>query len=269
LISEAQEHAIEDVYVCINWQHRQIIESILQALSILPMSVHLLFDDNASRLLSNPTSNVGQTRTVELARQPLSRGEQFSKRILDVLLASIALLLLCPLMAVTAILIKIDSRGPIFFLQRRNGFNGINFNIFKYRTMSVMENGATVQQTKRNDPRVTRLGRWLRKSSIDELPQLLNVLKGEMSLVGPRPHAAAHNTEYGARIVNYAFRHHVKPGITGWAQVKGYRGETQTIDLMERRVEHDIWYINNWSLALDCRILVMTMLISFRQSSAY
>lgn len=269
MIEEAQRKAIEDIYICLSWQHQQIIARILHTMAVLPVSIHLLFDDNASQLLKNPVSNIGPIRTVELARQPLSRSELFSKRVLDLMLASIALVLLSPLIALTAILIKLDSQGPVFFRQRRNGFNGKAFAIYKFRSMTVMEDGDTVQQTTRNDPRVTRLGRWLRRSSIDELPQLLNVLRGDMSIVGPRPHAAAHNTEYGARIVNYAFRHHVKPGITGWAQVKGYRGETQTLDLMERRIEHDLWYINNWSLALDCRIIVMTMLISFRQSSAY
>jgi lipopolysaccharide/colanic/teichoic acid biosynthesis glycosyltransferase len=162
-----------------------------------------------------------------------------------------------------------DSRGPIIFVQKRNGFGGHAFNIFKFRTMSVLENGPMIHQTTRNDPRVTGLGRWLRRSSIDELPQLFNVLAGQMSLVGPRPHAAAHNSQYEQLIANYAFRHHVKPGITGWAQVNGYRGETSTLDLMQRRVEHDLWYINNWSLALDIRILVQTFLVSLSSKSAY
>jgi Undecaprenyl-phosphate glucose phosphotransferase len=269
IIEEAQRSAIEDIYICLSWQHQQIIERILHTMAVLPVSIHLLFDDNAARLLNNPVSNVGPIRTVELARQPLSRSELFNKRVLDLTLASTALVMLSPLIALTAVLIKLDSRGPVLFRQRRNGFNDKAFAIYKFRSMTVMEDGDIVQQTTKNDPRVTRLGRWLRRSSIDELPQLLNVLRGDMSIVGPRPHAAAHNTEYGSRIVNYAFRHHVKPGITGWAQVKGYRGETQTLDLMERRIEHDLWYINNWSLALDCKIIVMTMLISFRQESAY
>jgi exopolysaccharide biosynthesis polyprenyl glycosylphosphotransferase len=180
-----------------------------------------------------------------------------------------ALLTFLPLMLVTALLIKIDSRGPVLFLQKRNGFNGHPFNIFKFRTMHVLEDCAVVQQATRNDPRVTRLGGWLRRSSIDELPQLFNVILGDMSLVGPRPHATSHNTEYEKLIANYAFRHHVKPGLTGWAQVNGYRGETRQIGHMERRVEHDLWYINNWSLLLDLRIVVQTTVVALRQSTAY
>jgi undecaprenyl-phosphate galactose phosphotransferase/putative colanic acid biosynthesis UDP-glucose lipid carrier transferase len=135
--------------------------------------------------------------------------------------------------------------------------------------MRVLEDGPTIRQATKNDPRVTFIGKWLRKTSIDELPQLFNVLNGDMSLVGPRPHAAAHNSEYEQIIGHYAFRHHVKPGITGWAQVNGYRGEIHTIDLMEKRVELDVWYINNWSLWLDIRIVIRTALTSFTQATAY
>ena len=148
----------------------------------------------------------------------------------------------------------------MFFSQVRNGFNTKEFWIFKFRTMTVMEQGPDVKQAGRNDKRVTRVGRWLRRSSIDELPQFLNVLRGEMSLVGPRPYATIHNNEYEKLIWKYAFHHHVKPGITGCAQINGLRGETATIDLMEKRVELDLWYINNWSQWLDIKILVKTFL---------
>jgi exopolysaccharide biosynthesis polyprenyl glycosylphosphotransferase len=173
------------------------------------------------------------------------------------------------LLLITALLIKLDSPGPILFLQKRNGFSGHAFEIFKFRTMHVLENGGDVAQATRNDPRLTRIGRWLRRSSIDELPQLFNVLKGEMSLVGPRPHATSHNSKYEKLIANYAFRHHVKPGLTGWAQVNGHRGETRQIEQMERRVEHDLWYINNWSLSLDLKILLKTVYVTLLQRGAY
>jgi undecaprenyl-phosphate galactose phosphotransferase/putative colanic acid biosynthesis UDP-glucose lipid carrier transferase len=166
---------------------------------------------------------------------------------------------------ITALVIKLDSKGPVFFTQTRNGFNGRSFRIFKFRTMHVLEDGPVIRQATPNDPRVTRLGRWLRRNSIDELPQLLNVLQGKMSLVGPRPHAVAHNNEYGDIVANYAFRHHVKPGITGWAQVRGYRGETPTVELMAQRVELDLWYINNWSIWLDIWILTQTLFQISRQ----
>jgi len=178
------------------------------------------------------------------------------------------LLLLSPLMLLTALLIKLDSHGPVLFFQTRNGFNGRAFRIVKFRSMHVLEDGNAIRQATRTDPRVTRLGRWLRRANIAELPQLFNVLKGDMSLVGPRPHAVAHNNEYDKVIANYALRNHVKPGITGLAQVNGCRGETPTTDLMEHRVAYDLRYINNWSIWLDIRILFRTLILGL-QPTAY
>jgi undecaprenyl-phosphate galactose phosphotransferase/putative colanic acid biosynthesis UDP-glucose lipid carrier transferase len=202
---------------------------------------------------------------VVLKRAPLSSAERALKRTLDVFASGLGILALTPLLLITALIIKLDSKGPVFFTQTRNGFNGRSFRIFKFRTMHVLEDGPVIRQATPNDPRVTRLGRWLRRNSIDELPQLLNVLQGKMALVGPRPHAVAHNNEYGDIVANYAFRHHVKPGITGWAQVRGYRGETPTVELMAQRVELDLWYINNWSIWLDIWILTQTMFQISRQ----
>jgi undecaprenyl-phosphate galactose phosphotransferase/putative colanic acid biosynthesis UDP-glucose lipid carrier transferase len=179
------------------------------------------------------------------------------------------LFLLFPLLLATSIAVRLESPGPVIFKQRRRGFNGRDFIIHKFRTMMVMEDGDTIQQASKRDPRVTRLGRLLRRTSIDELPQLLNVLKGDMSLVGPRPHAVAHDKEYGALVGNYAFRHHVKPGITGWAQVNGFRGETSHVDQMRKRIEFDVWYINNWSVTLDFQILGRTCIEVGRSSNAY
>jgi Undecaprenyl-phosphate glucose phosphotransferase len=269
VIEVARSERIEDIYLLIGWHHHRIIDSILDALAVLPISIHLVPDESAARFLNSPIANIGATWTAELRRAPLTRGELAAKRFFDLVLSGIALVTLLPLLLITALLIKLDSRGPVFFLQKRNGFNGHAFNIFKFRTMHVLEDGPAVRQATRNDPRVTRLGRWLRRSSIDELPQLLNVLRGDMSLVGPRPHATSHNSEYEKLIANYAFRHHVKPGLTGWAQVKGYRGETQKIEQMERRVEHDLWYINNWSPLLDLSIILRTMMVMLRQRMAY
>jgi Undecaprenyl-phosphate glucose phosphotransferase len=269
VIQIAKNEQIEDIYLLVGWQHRRTIDCILSALAVLPISVHLIPDESAARFLNHPISNVGSTWTTELQRAPMTRGELVAKRFFDLSLATAALVTLLPLMLVTALLIKLDSRGPVLFLQKRNGFNGRAFNIFKFRTMHVLEDGLVVQQAMRNDPRVTRLGRWLRKTSIDELPQLLNVILDDMSLVGPRPHATSHNSEYEKLIANYAFRHHVKPGLTGWAQVNGYRGETPQIEQMQRRVEHDLWYINNWSPLLDLRIVLQTILTALRQTAAY
>jgi undecaprenyl-phosphate galactose phosphotransferase/putative colanic acid biosynthesis UDP-glucose lipid carrier transferase len=183
--------------------------------------------------------------------------------------AILAIVILSPLLLVMAMLIKLDSRGPVLFTQKRNGFNGHTFVIYKFRTMHVLEDGKIIRQVTRNDPRVTRFGHWLRRTTIDELPQLFNVIIGNMSLVGPRPHAVAHNDKYQHLIANYAFRYHMKPGITGWAQINGYRGQTRTKDKMERRVEHDIWYINHWSPWLDIRILLKTLVLAYRRPTAY
>jgi undecaprenyl-phosphate galactose phosphotransferase/putative colanic acid biosynthesis UDP-glucose lipid carrier transferase len=172
-------------------------------------------------------------------------------------------------MAIAAIAIKLDSPGPVLFRQRRIGFNSRDFVIFKFRTMSVMEDGPVIQQARRRDARVTRVGKILRQSSIDELPQLFNVLAGQMSLVGPRPHAIAHDDHYGDLLSEYALRHHVKPGITGWAQVNGYRGQIVKVEQMKTRVEHDLWYINNWSFLLDLKIAILTCFEVMRRRNAF
>jgi Undecaprenyl-phosphate glucose phosphotransferase len=269
LIQVARSEQIEDIYLSIRWSHHRVIDGILDALAVLPISVHLVADESAARFLNYPAANIGDTWAAVLKRAPLTRLELAAKRCFDVVLATIALAMLLPLMLITALLIKFDSQGPVLFLQKRNGFNGGTFDIIKFRTMHVLENDAAVRQATRNDPRVTRLGRWLRRSSIDELPQLFNVIRGEMSLVGPRPHATLHNSEYEKLIANYAFRHHVKPGLTGWAQVNGFRGETRHIEQMESRVEHDLWYINNWSLWLDFKIVLQTLFLAFRHDTAF
>jgi undecaprenyl-phosphate galactose phosphotransferase/putative colanic acid biosynthesis UDP-glucose lipid carrier transferase len=264
IISAAQSEQVDYIFLLLKWSQPQLINSIMNILHRLPTPVHLLPDENVASFLFARTVNIGQTLTVELQRAPLTKLEQAVKRGFDLSIATVMLILLSPLMLITAFLVTVDSPGPILFKQKRNGFNGELFTIYKFRTMCVIEDGDRVAQAKRGDARVTRLGRWLRSTSIDELPQLLNVLSGEMSLVGPRPHAVAHNNEYQKILFKYAFRHHVKPGITGWAQVNGLRGETETVQLMARRIEHDLWYINNWSIWLDLRILFKTVVQAHR-----
>ena len=176
---------------------------------------------------------------------------------------------LLPLLATVAFAIKLDSPGPVLFRQKRCGFNGRSFGIYKFRTMLVMEDGPSIVQARTVDCRVTRIGKWLRRTSIDELPQLLNVLGGSMSLVGPRPHAAAHESQFDSVVRNYAFRRRVKPGLTGWAQVHGCRGPAPTAALIERRVEYDLWYLDNWSLWLDLAILPQTPIEVLRGRNAY
>jgi exopolysaccharide biosynthesis polyprenyl glycosylphosphotransferase len=188
---------------------------------------------------------------------------------MDRILAAASLVLLLPFLAVITVAIRLESPGPAFFLQTRAGFNGRPFKIYKFRTMSTLDDGPVIVQATENDRRVTHLGALLRKLSIDELPQLLNVLRGEMSLVGPRPHALAHDNEYDRLIATYAIRHKMKPGITGWAQVNGFRGETPEIGMMERRVESDLWYVESWSLWLDIRILLLTVVRVLRSDNAF
>lgn len=191
-------------------------------------------------------------------REPLTDAQKAAKRILDLACAAFGIISLAPLLLLVALSIKLDSGGPVIFRQRRNGLNGRQFTIYKFRTMTVQEDGAVIEQARRHDSRVTRVGLFLRRSSLDELPQLFNVLKGDMSLVGPRPHALAHDSAYAQRIASYPARYRVKPGITGWAQVNGLRGETGRLEQMIQRVGMDLWYIDHWSLALDLRILFRT-----------
>jgi putative colanic acid biosynthesis UDP-glucose lipid carrier transferase len=194
---------------------------------------------------------------------------KFIKRVEDVVLASILLLLLSPLLLAVALAVKLSSPGPVLFRQKRLGFNNNVIEVLKFRSMVHRPEEAGTPQATKQDPRITRIGRFLRRSSIDELPQLLNVLSGDMSLVGPRPHALAHNDQYAALIDNYLGRHRVQPGITGWAQVNGFRGETDTLDKMQRRVEHDLAYIDNWSILLDLRILLATAFSTAAYRNAY
>lgn len=211
---------------------------------------------------------------------PAFSWEVLTKEVLDRVMALVLIVLSSPIMLAAALAIKITSPGPMIFRQERGGKNGKPFTMFKFRTMHTdaeMQRQALESLNQmsgpvfkiENDPRVTWIGRILRKTSIDELPQLINVVLGDMSLVGPRPHATSHNSEYEKLIANYAFRHHVKPGLTGWAQVNGARGETSNIEQMERRVEYDLWYINNWSPWLDLRIVLQTVVTALRQTSAY
>jgi exopolysaccharide biosynthesis polyprenyl glycosylphosphotransferase len=201
----------------------------------------------------------GDVFALGLYERPLTAFDRAIKRTFDIAAASAGLLMLLPLFALVAIAIKLDTHGPIVFAQRRHGYNNVPFRMFKFRTMTLLEDGNDFRQATRHDSRVTRIGRFLRRTSIDELPQLYNVLIGDMSIVGPRPHAIAHNQMFDGVIASFWRRHNVKPGITGWAQANGYRGETRTLDLMHRRFEHDLYYIERWSFWLDIKIILMTL----------
>lgn len=251
----------DEFVIATPWADADHVDRIEQGLRLSPLPVRLLPDSGARTLLArHGRSGEGSFRLIDLQREPVGLAGRIAKRSLDLVVASVALLLLFPLLSGAALAIRLDSAGSAIFRQRRNGFDQRTFTIYKFRTMSVLEDHGSISQASRDDARVTRVGRFLRRSSIDELPQLWNVVKGDMSLVGPRPHALAHDQHYEQEIGDYCVRHHVKPGITGWAQVNGLRGETRDTARMERRVEFDLWYITNWSLLLDLRIMLRTCL---------
>ena len=258
-----------EILLVVSWQDSARIDFLREQVKWLPVSVRLLPDSQIRALTSYASSGRQRVLSIEIQRAPLSATERLVKRAVDFVLALIALIFFIPIMMLTALAIKLDGPGPVIFKQRRRGFNGRKFIMYKFRTMTVQEDGSSVAQATRNDPRVTKIGKSLRASSIDELPQLFNVLRGDMSLIGPRPHALAHDNYFEKVLEDYAFRHHVKPGMTGWAQVNGLRGATPTIDVISRRVKMDLWYINNWSLWLDFQILIKTFFEVLRKRNAY
>jgi undecaprenyl-phosphate galactose phosphotransferase/putative colanic acid biosynthesis UDP-glucose lipid carrier transferase len=265
----ARKLAVDEIVLALPWSDNRKLELVRDKLRASPLPVRLLPDRRIRAISANPSFQVQSSLAVEIQRGPLTRTEQLIKRVFDLVGASIGLVILAPLMVISAVAIKLDSPGPVFFRQRRNGFNSNQFSIVKFRTMNVLEDGPVVVQASRFDTRITRVGKLLRRSSIDEVPQLLNVMRGDMSLVGPRPHALAHDSYYGNLLSDYAFRNHVKPGITGWAQIRGYRGETAHVEQMKGRVECDLWYINNWSLTLDFKIIALTCVALMFQRNAY
>ena len=260
---------LDGIYIFVSWRDRRRIDELRSAFGPMPVPVYLFADRETEALIDRPQVRLGTLRGFEVQRAPLSRVDRMIKRAMDIAVAGTAIVVLSPLMLMTAAGILLETGRPILFRQNRRGFGARPFPILKFRSMTVQENGSVVTQATKGDARVTRLGRLLRKTSIDELPQLFNVLKGDMSIVGPRPHAVAHDDHYDKLIATYAFRQHVKPGITGWAQVSGHRGETREVGQMSARVEHDLWYINNWSPWLDLKIIVMTALKVLMDDGAY
>ncbi len=259
----------DDVYVLVPWSDDTTIDACVAAFMKVPASIHLGPQPVLDRFSKASVSRVGRIASLHLVRPPLTTTAVMLKRAFDVVVGFALLIALLPAFAAIALAIKLDSHGPVFFLQRRYGFNQETFHIVKFRTMSVAEDGAGVAQAVRDDPRITRVGRFLRRHSVDELPQLLNVLRGDMSLVGPRPHALAHNQRFERSIAVYARRHNVKPGITGWAQINGLRGAIASDEVMALRVDHDLYYIDNWTFGLDLRILGMTALSSRAYQNAF
>jgi putative colanic acid biosynthesis UDP-glucose lipid carrier transferase len=269
LIKHAHEGRIDMVYIALPMRAETRVRELIAKLSDTTVSVYLVPDFLMYDLLHATWGNVGDLPVVSISETPFYGVDGFVKRVEDVILAGSLIMLFAIPMIFIAIGVKLSSPGPLFFKQRRYGLRGDQIEVWKFRTMSVLENDDKVVQAKKNDPRVTRFGAFLRRTSLDELPQLINVLQGNMSMVGPRPHAVAHNEQYRKQIDRYMLRHKVKPGITGLAQVNGWRGETETLDKMQKRIEFDLAYIQNWSLWLDIKIIFQTMFVVFSDKHAY
>jgi len=269
LIAIGQTQRFDEILIALPLADEQRIVDIVTRLSVLPTSIRLCPDVAGFHLRPVGVVNYDGVSMLELVRAPMDNWAPILKSIEDRVLSSLTLVLAVPLMLLVALAIKIDSRGPVFFWQRRHGFNHQVIWVAKFRSMNVAQDGAEIPQAQRDDPRVTRVGRFLRKTSLDELPQLLNVIRGDMSLVGPRPHAIAHNEYYSTVLATYATRHKVKPGITGWAQVNGCRGETDVPEKMWKRIEYDLYYIENWSLWFDIKILLLTPIFGLFGANAF
>lgn len=260
---------IDQLFLSLPMTTQPRILSLLDELRDTTVSVYFVPDTFVTDLIQGRMDTIGGIPVVAVCETPFTGVNGLLKRGSDIALSLLILLLISPLMLAVAIGIKLGSPGPVIFKQRRYGLSGEEIIVYKFRSMTVCEDGGRIAQATRNDSRITPIGAFIRKTSLDELPQFINVLQGRMSIVGPRPHAVAHNELYRKLIKGYMVRHKVKPGITGWAQVNGLRGETETLDKMKARIEHDLDYLRNWSLALDLRIMVRTMLVVLKDQNAY
>jgi putative colanic acid biosynthesis UDP-glucose lipid carrier transferase len=245
------------------------ILELLESIQGTTASLYFVPDVFGISIVQGRLQDMNGVPVVGILETPFTGTNDLTKRISDIVLASIILVLISPLLLIIAIGVKLSSPGPAIFRQQRNGLDGGEITVYKFRSMRTMDNGPTVAQATKDDPRITPFGAFLRRASLDELPQFFNVLQGSMSIVGPRPHAIAHNEMYREIIKAYMVRHKVKPGITGWAQVNGLRGETDTVEKMKARVEYDLEYLRNWSLTLDLQIIVRTVRVLFFDRNAY
>jgi putative colanic acid biosysnthesis UDP-glucose lipid carrier transferase len=269
LVNQAKACQLDEIFIGLPSTAHQQIAVLLGELSDSSVPVHLVPDLMTFNLVNARMINIGRVPLISVFRSPYDEVGAVLKRAEDVLLASIILCIIAAPMLLIALGIKLSSPGPVIFKQRRYGLKGEEILVWKFRSMSVMEDGSSIRQAGKKDARITPFGAFLRRTSLDELPQFINVLQGSMSIVGPRPHAVAHNEQYRKRIDGYMLRHLVKPGITGWAQVNAWRGETDTEEKMQKRVEYDLHYLSNWSLELDLQIIMMTILKGFFGRNAY
>ena len=265
----ATAHGVREVYITLPLGSQPRIVELLNQLQGTTASLFFVPDIFGISIIQGRLQDMNGVPVVGICETPFTGTNQLVKRISDVVLASLILVLISPALLAIAIGVKLSSPGPVIFKQRRNGLDGDEIVVYKFRSMTTQDDGAVVAQATRHDPRVTRFGAFLRASSLDELPQFFNVLQGTMSVVGPRPHAVTHNEQYRQIIKAYMVRHKVKPGITGWAQVNGQRGETDTVEKMRARVEYDLEYLRNWSLGLDLRIIAGTIRVVFFDRHAY
>ena len=262
-------HGIKEVYITLPLGSQPRIVQLLEELQGTTASIFFVPDVFGISIIQGRMLDLNGVPVVGICESPFTGTNALVKRASDLVLGSLIVLLIAPLLAVLAVGVKLSSPGPVIFRQRRSGLAGEEIVVYKFRTMRVMEDGAQVRQATRDDPRITPFGAFLRRTSLDELPQFINVLQGRMSIVGPRPHALAHNEMYRELVRAYMVRHKVRPGITGWAQINGLRGETDTIDKMKARVEYDLQYLRNWSLRLDLQIIARTVKLVFFDRSAY
>ena len=264
-----RQRGVHEVYVTLPMGSQPRIFALLEQLQNTTASLYFVPDVFGISIIQGRLQDMNGVPVVGLCETPFTGTNQMAKRVCDVVLAGVILVLISPLLAAIALAVKLDSPGPAIFRQRRNGLGGEEIVVYKFRSMFTQDDGANVRQATRQDQRVTRVGAFLRRTSLDELPQFVNVLQGRMSIVGPRPHAVAHNEMYRELIRGYMVRHKVKPGITGWAQINGCRGETETVDKMRSRVELDLEYLRNWSLGLDLQIIARTVKLVVVDRHAY
>ncbi len=265
----AKERNFRHVYVALPMEASKRIKQVIHYFSDSTARVYIVPDFFTFDLIQSRWRNVGGIPTLSIYDTPFYGMSTFVKRLEDIVIGSIILLLISPLLLLIAFGIKITSPGPVIFKQDRYGIDGKSIKVWKFRSMTVMDNGSEVKQATKGDTRITPFGGFLRRTSLDELPQFINVIQGRMSIVGPRPHAVSHNEEYRKIVDKYMLRHKVKPGITGWAQINGYRGETDTLDKMEKRVEYDLNYIRQWSVWFDIKIIFLTVFKGFVGKTAY
>lgn len=262
-------NGVREVYITMPLGSQPRIVRLLEQLQGTTASLFFVPDVFGISIIQGRLQDMNGVPVVGICETPFTGTNELIKRISDMVLASLILVLISPILLGLALGVKLSSPGPVIFKQRRNGLDGEEIIVYKFRSMRSMDNGNVVKQATKGDPRITKFGAFIRRTSLDELPQFINVLQGRMSIVGPRPHAVAHNEEYRQLIKAYMVRHKVKPGITGWAQVNGLRGETETIDKMKARVEYDLEYLRNWSLALDLQIIARTVRLVLFDRSAY